>query len=52
MDLFNNHIGRNIGEGFDFFSSESDISNAILQALYNGLLKYINNLGTLVKSNQ
>ena len=52
MDFYNNHEGRLLGEAFNFFSSDSEIANAVLQALYNGVLKYINNQGQLVFTNQ
>ena len=52
MDFYNNHKGRILGEAFNFFSSDSEIANAILQAVYDGVLKYINNLGQLVFTNQ
>lgn len=51
MDLFNNQIGRNIGEGFTFSSSNEIIEFVVLEALYNGELVYIYN-NTLVLTNQ
>lgn len=54
MDLFNNSIGRDIAvnNNYDFFTSSTTISDAILQAVIDGLLKYINNTGNLVFTNQ
>ena len=51
MDLYNNHKGRVIGGNFNFFSSDSDISDAILEAVFNGTLKYINSSGILINTN-
>lgn len=51
MDFHNNHEGRIIGNNFNLFSSDSEIANAILQSLYDGILKYINSLGLLVYTN-
>ncbi|GAB1858672.1 hypothetical protein MHTCC0001_35120 [Flavobacteriaceae bacterium MHTCC 0001] len=51
MDFHNNHEGRIIGDNFGFSSSDNDISNAIMDAVNDGQLKYINN-GNLVPTNQ
>ncbi len=51
MDFYNNHKGRVIGENYAFLTSEATISAAILQAVFDGTLKYINNSGVLVPTN-
>lgn len=51
MDFYNNHKGRVIGENYNFFTSEATVSAAILQAVFNGTLKYINSSGVLVPTN-
>lgn len=51
MDYYNNDKGRTIGEDFNFFSSDAEISNAVLQAVIDGILKYINSIGNLVFTN-
>jgi|TARA_B110000967_G_scaffold121007_1_gene123647 hypothetical protein len=51
MDFYNNHKGRVIGDNYNFLTSETIISAAILKAVYNGTLKYINNSGVLVPTN-
>jgi hypothetical protein len=54
MDLFNNHVGRDISENnnLDFFTSDSTISAAVLAAMQSGLLVKIsggvNTISTLV----
>tara|TARA_R110002111_G_scaffold257241_2_gene325337 strand:+ start:213 stop:371 length:159 start_codon:yes stop_codon:yes gene_type:complete len=52
MDFYNNNVGRTIGASFNFFSTEAEIANAILLALQNGDLKYINGSGELVPTDQ
>ncbi|OBX26441.1 hypothetical protein A9996_05255 [Gelidibacter algens] len=52
MDFYNNYKGRIIGGNFNFASSDSDISDAVLQAVFDGILKYINGQGSLVFTNQ
>lgn len=51
MDFHNNHHGRIIGNSFNFSSSDSDIEAVVLEALYDGTLKYINSSGFLVTTN-
>jgi len=51
MDFHNNHKGRIIGGNYNDFTSDSVISTAILQSVYTGNLKYINNAGQLVRTN-
>jgi hypothetical protein len=51
MDFYNNHKGRVIGENFNFSTNESTISTAVLQAVFNGTLKYINSSGVLITTN-
>ena len=50
MDFFNNHEGRRIGDDFYLFSSNSEISNAVLSQLNLGILRYIKN-GLLTPTN-
>ncbi len=54
MDLTNNIKGRNIAvvNGFNSSTDETSISNTIEQAVFNGTLVYINNLNTIVNTNQ
>lgn len=51
MDLHNNDIGHGIGEDGGFFISDQDLSNAVYQALLNGVLLYLSPLGPIVPPN-
>lgn len=51
MDLYNNQEGREIGDELSFFTTNDEISNEVLQELFNGRLRYINN-GALLPTNQ
>lgn len=41
MDLFNNQQGRNIGSLYNFSTSDTTISNAVLIAVFDGILLYL-----------
>ena len=51
MDFYNNQKGRVIGENYNFFTNAATISAAVLQAVLNGDLRYINNSGVLIPTN-
>jgi hypothetical protein len=51
MDLYNNAQGRIIGENNSGLS-DSVIAGVVVQAVVDGLLKYINANGQLVYTNQ
>lgn len=44
-DFYNNSKGRGIGENYNVSTGNNVISNAVLQALTNGQIKYISPLG-------
>lgn len=54
MDLFNNNVGRNISinNNYGFFTNSNTISDMVLQFVLDGSMKYINNNGNLVFTNQ
>lgn len=52
MDFYNNAKGREIGIGlYNTNSTDEEVSEEVLQAVYDGVLKYINASGNLIHTN-